>query len=53
VSSITLVILSLIPAIGPPMTRALDRVLEILLGVLASIVVLAVSPNEGNAARRQ
>lgn len=53
VSCITLVILSLIPLPGPPIIRALDRVLEILLGVLASIAVLAVLPNKGNAARRQ
>jgi uncharacterized membrane protein YccC len=46
VSCITLVILSLIPAPGPPLARAMDRVLEILLGVVASIAVLAALPNK-------
>lgn len=51
VSCITLVILSLIPADGPPLTRALDRVLEILLGVVASIAVLAALPDRSRRAR--
>jgi uncharacterized membrane protein YccC len=51
VSCITLVILSLIPADGPPLTRALDRVLEILLGVVASIAVLAALPDKSRRAR--
>ncbi|HEY6453512.1 MAG TPA: FUSC family protein [Steroidobacteraceae bacterium] len=44
VSCITLVILSLIPSSGQPIDRALDRVVEILLGVVVSIAVLALLP---------
>ncbi len=50
VSCITLVILSLIPGTGAPLARALDRVLQILLGVVASIAVLAALPDKSRGA---
>ncbi len=41
-SCITLIVVVLIPSVGPPFVRPLDRVFGILLGTLASIVVAAV-----------
>lgn len=43
---ITLVIVVLVPSTGTPFVRPLERVLEILIGTLASIVVAAAFPRE-------
>lgn len=50
---VTLVIVVLVPATGSPFARPLERIVEILLGTLASIIVSAATPtrprNEGAA----
>jgi uncharacterized membrane protein YccC len=43
---ITLVIAVLVPSTGSPFVRPLQRVLEILIGTLASIIVTAVFPKQ-------
>lgn len=43
---ITLVIVVLIPAAGDPYSRALERIFEIMLGTLASILVTAAIPEK-------
>jgi uncharacterized membrane protein YccC len=43
---ITLVIVVLLPSAGAPYIRSLERILEILLGTLASIVVTAAIPEK-------
>ena len=40
----TLVILVLVPSTGPVLSRPLDRILEILLGTLVAIAVIAATP---------
>lgn len=49
---ITLVIVVLVPSTGTPFVRPLERVLEILIGTLASIIVTAVSLTARRHVRR-
>jgi len=43
---VTLIIVVLVPAAGNPFARPFERIVEILVGVLASIVVCAVTPSQ-------
>ncbi|HLW93336.1 MAG TPA: FUSC family protein [Roseiarcus sp.] len=52
-SGVTLVVVVLVPSVGEPFVRPFDRVVEILLGVIASVIVTAAIDYAGPSRRRQ
>jgi uncharacterized membrane protein YccC len=52
ISGVTLIVVVLVPSTGDPFVRPLDRVIEILLGVIASLIVSAATSSASFWRRR-